>query len=152
MRDYEAISYQFTTTFFTSHKPLQHTETRMHYTGCVCPAWAHTYCKLFKKFKYANIFWLWTDISKCFFFLRGESPLQAGWNLYPVYHNGLTFRDAYERYKPVSKPQGGLGWPMHWRKRDCKGRYWRTGTAYRGWLRWARQHNMPTLTTNNRNK
>jgi len=30
----------------------------------------------------------------------------------------------------VSKPQGGLSRGMHWRKRDYKIRYWRTGTAY----------------------
>jgi len=30
----------------------------------------------------------------------------------------------------ISKSQGGLLWGMHWRQRDCKIRYWRTGTAY----------------------
>jgi len=34
VRDYEAISYQFTLTIFTSHKPSQTSETRMHYTMC----------------------------------------------------------------------------------------------------------------------
>jgi len=34
VREYEAVSYQFTSTFFTSHKPSQNTETRMHYTIC----------------------------------------------------------------------------------------------------------------------
>ena len=34
VRDYEAISYQFTPTFFTSHKRSQISETRMHYTMC----------------------------------------------------------------------------------------------------------------------
>ena len=34
VRDYEAISYQFTPTFFTSHKRSYTTETRMHYTMC----------------------------------------------------------------------------------------------------------------------
>lgn len=34
VRDYEAISYQFIPTFFTSHKPSKTTETRMHYTMC----------------------------------------------------------------------------------------------------------------------
>ncbi|MFW5804726.1 MAG: hypothetical protein ACOCWG_05805, partial [bacterium] len=34
VRDYEAISYQVTPTFFTSHKPSKTTETRMHYTMC----------------------------------------------------------------------------------------------------------------------
>jgi len=38
VRDYEAISYQFTPTAFTSHKRLQITETRMHYTMCCMPA------------------------------------------------------------------------------------------------------------------
>ena len=32
VRDYEAISYQFTPTFFKSHEPLKTSETRMHYT------------------------------------------------------------------------------------------------------------------------
>ncbi len=37
VRDCEAISYQFTPTFFTSHKPSQTAETRMHYIpGVVC--------------------------------------------------------------------------------------------------------------------
>jgi hypothetical protein len=34
VRDNEAISYQFTPTFFTSHKCSQTSETRMHYTMC----------------------------------------------------------------------------------------------------------------------
>jgi len=34
VRDFEAISYQFTLTFFTSHEPWQTSETRMHYTMC----------------------------------------------------------------------------------------------------------------------
>jgi len=34
VRDYEAISYQITPTFFTSYKCSQTTETRMHYTMC----------------------------------------------------------------------------------------------------------------------
>ena len=34
VRDYEAISYQFIPTFFTSHKRSQTVETRMHYTMC----------------------------------------------------------------------------------------------------------------------
>ena len=34
VRDYEAISYQFTPTFFTSRKPSKTSETRMHYTMC----------------------------------------------------------------------------------------------------------------------
>ncbi len=34
VRDYEAISYQYTLTIFTSHKRSQTTETRMHYTMC----------------------------------------------------------------------------------------------------------------------
>lgn len=37
VRDYGAISYQFTPTFFTSHEPSQITETRMHYTMCWQP-------------------------------------------------------------------------------------------------------------------
>jgi len=32
--EYEAISYQFTPTFFTSHKPSKISETRMHYAMC----------------------------------------------------------------------------------------------------------------------
>ena len=44
------------------------------------------------------------------FFLGGESPLQAGWNLYLVYQNGFAFRDAYEQYKFVSN-HDGYGWP-----------------------------------------
>jgi len=35
-----------------------------------------------------------------------------------------------ELVKPVSKSQGGLLRGMHWRKRDYKLRYWRTGTVY----------------------
>ncbi|MPN04924.1 hypothetical protein SDC9_152172 [bioreactor metagenome] len=38
VREYEAISYQFTPTFFTSCKRSQTFETRMHYTMCVRPA------------------------------------------------------------------------------------------------------------------
>ena len=34
VRDYEAISYQFTPTFLTSYKRSQTSETRMHYTMC----------------------------------------------------------------------------------------------------------------------
>ena len=34
IRDLEAISYQATLAFFTSHKHWQSTETRMHYTMC----------------------------------------------------------------------------------------------------------------------
>ncbi len=34
VRDYEAKTYQFTPTFFTSHKPSKTSETRMHYTMC----------------------------------------------------------------------------------------------------------------------
>jgi len=34
VRDYEAISNQFTPTFFTSNKPSRTSETRMHYTIC----------------------------------------------------------------------------------------------------------------------
>jgi hypothetical protein len=34
VRDYEAISYQFTLAFFTSHKHPQTSETCMHYTMC----------------------------------------------------------------------------------------------------------------------
>jgi hypothetical protein len=34
VRDYEAISYQFTPAFFTSHEPSKTSETRMHYTMC----------------------------------------------------------------------------------------------------------------------
>jgi len=34
VRDYEAISYQFTPTFFTCHKRSKTAETRMHYTMC----------------------------------------------------------------------------------------------------------------------
>jgi hypothetical protein len=41
VRDYEAISYQFTWTFFTSHKPLKTTKTLINYTMCVSPAWAY---------------------------------------------------------------------------------------------------------------
>jgi hypothetical protein len=32
VRDYEAIYYQATITFFTSHEPSKTTETRMQYT------------------------------------------------------------------------------------------------------------------------
>jgi hypothetical protein len=35
VREFEAISYQFTPTFFTSHKRPKTSETRMHYTMCV---------------------------------------------------------------------------------------------------------------------
>ena len=34
VREFEAISYQFTLTFYTSHKRSQTTETRKHYTMC----------------------------------------------------------------------------------------------------------------------
>lgn len=34
VREFEAINYQFTPTFFTSHKPSKTAETRMHYTMC----------------------------------------------------------------------------------------------------------------------
>ena len=34
VRDYAAISYQFTPTFFTSFEPSKTSETRMHYTHC----------------------------------------------------------------------------------------------------------------------
>jgi hypothetical protein len=34
VRDFEALSYQFTPTFFTSHKRSKTAETRMHYTMC----------------------------------------------------------------------------------------------------------------------
>jgi hypothetical protein len=34
VRDYEAKTYQFTPTYFTSHKRSQTAETRMHYTIC----------------------------------------------------------------------------------------------------------------------
>ncbi|HQP14298.1 MAG TPA: hypothetical protein PLN58_06380, partial [Bacilli bacterium] len=34
VRDYEAISYQFTPTFFTSRKRPKTSEIRMHYTMC----------------------------------------------------------------------------------------------------------------------
>lgn len=34
VREYEAISYQFIQTFFTSHKRSYTTKTRMHYTMC----------------------------------------------------------------------------------------------------------------------
>jgi hypothetical protein len=34
VRDYEAISYQFTLTFFTSHKCSKTTETLINYTHC----------------------------------------------------------------------------------------------------------------------
>ena len=44
VRDYGAISYQFTPTFFTRHKPSKTDETRMHYT--MCCAFVHYY--LFK--------------------------------------------------------------------------------------------------------
>ena len=56
-RDYEAISYQFTPTFFTSHKRQNTPETRMHYTMCVRPAWAErTCCKQQESFKITNNF------------------------------------------------------------------------------------------------
>jgi len=35
----------------------------------------------------------------------------------------------------ISKWQGGLGWPMHWRKSNGKIRYWRTETAYEA-MKW----------------
>jgi len=34
VRDFEAVFYQFTPTFFTRHKPSQTSETRMQYTMC----------------------------------------------------------------------------------------------------------------------
>jgi len=34
VQDYEAISYQFTPTFFTSHKRSHTSKTRIHYTMC----------------------------------------------------------------------------------------------------------------------
>jgi len=34
VRDCEAKTYQFTPTFFTSHKRPKTSETRMHYTMC----------------------------------------------------------------------------------------------------------------------
>jgi hypothetical protein len=34
VREFEAISYQFTPTFFTSQKRSNTSETRMHYTMC----------------------------------------------------------------------------------------------------------------------
>lgn len=53
VRDYEAISYQFTPNFFTSHKRSKTSETRMHYTMCVCPVWASGIedAKLFQRVK-----------------------------------------------------------------------------------------------------
>jgi len=47
-----------------------------------------------------------------FIFPEGENPLCAG----------VTTRN-------ISKSQGGLLWSMHWRKRDCKIRYWRTESS-----------------------
>jgi hypothetical protein len=50
VRDYEAISYQFTPTFFTSHKPSKTPETRMHYTMCYLLGFIH-----FHSFMFANL-------------------------------------------------------------------------------------------------
>jgi len=45
-------------------------------------------------------------------FPEGGSPLYAGVTSWSI-----------------SKSQGGLPWGIHWRKRDYKIRYWRTGMA-----------------------
>ena len=47
------------------------------------------------------------------FFLGSVSLPQACWILHLVYHYGFTFRETYEKCKPVSKPQGGFGQPEH---------------------------------------
>ena len=47
VRDYEAISYQVTPTFFTSHKRPKTAETRMHYT--ICCAFVHYFISYFIK-------------------------------------------------------------------------------------------------------
>ena len=75
VRDYEAISYQFTPAFFTSHKRSKTAETRMHYTICVCPAWAErTCCKATEKIQKYNYFWLKQSFKQVFFFQRVQVP------------------------------------------------------------------------------
>ena len=51
---------------------------------------------------------------------------------------------ARGRVRSVSKSQGGIPWGMHWRKRDCKIRYWRTETAYEAHLFWVSNHILVT--------
>jgi hypothetical protein len=38
-------------------------------------------------------FWKWATVAGNFF-LGGESPLQAGWDLYLVYQKGFAFMEA----------------------------------------------------------
>ena len=54
VRDYEAISYQFTPTFFTSHKRSQTAETRMHYTMCCVLPFIATHYLSLNSIKYHN--------------------------------------------------------------------------------------------------
>jgi len=54
-----------------------------------------------------QIYFEFTRIIQQVFFPEGASPLYAG----------VTPRS-------ISKRQGGLPWGMHWRKPDCKIRYW----------------------------
>jgi len=48
------------------------------------------------------------------------------------------------RARSVSKSQAGCWWRQQWRKRDCKIRYWRTGTAYEAYLFWVSNHTLVT--------
>ena len=56
-----------------------------------------------------QIYFDFEKLNASVFFLGGESPLQACWILNLVYHYGFTSRDAYERFKLVSKPQARNG-------------------------------------------
>ena len=87
---------------------------------CVRPACASQSApaeSCWKKFKNTNK--LIKSKSRCSLnFPEGESPLQAE----------VTLRT-------VSKLQGGMKKFRHWRKWDCKIRYWQTGTVYEA-IKW----------------
>ena len=67
-------------------------------------------------------------------------PIVRGW----FFFQRVKIPYARGRARSISKSQGGLPRGMHWRKRDCKIRYWRTGTVYEAYLFGVSNHTLVT--------
>ena len=108
MWDYEAISYQFTPTFFTRHKRSQTSETRMHYTMCWQLVFIHIrqfviYLALFflslSPIHEAQIYFIFLSVGNLKTVLKGG---YSGWR------GGSSFASL---------------WTKHWLVRACKCAY-----------------------------
>ena len=67
-------------------------------------------------------------------------PIVRGW----FFFQRVKIPYARGRARSISKSQAGCWWRQQWRKRDCKIRYWRTGTVYEAYLFGVSNHTLVT--------